>query len=123
MQRADKGLIKRKQIAQTYQDVFTGKSFVKGQSGVVEGHAYHLYVLEVENRLGLYNHLRENNIFAQIHYIPCHLMPYYRELGWKESDMPESENYYKHCISLPMYPTLTEEEQQFVIDVIVNFYK
>jgi dTDP-4-amino-4,6-dideoxygalactose transaminase len=78
LQRADDGLIKRKQIAQTYQDVFTGKSFVKGQSGVVEGHAYHLYVLEVENRLGLYNHLRENNIFAQIHYITCHLMPYYR---------------------------------------------
>ena len=123
LQRADKGLIKRKQIAKTYQDAFTGKSFVKGQSGVIEGHAYHLYVLEVENRLGLYNHLRANNIFAQIHYIPCHLMPYYRELGWKEGDMPESENYYKHCISLPMYPTLTEEEQQFVIDVIVNFYK
>lgn len=123
LQRADKGLIKRKQIAQTYQDAFTGKSFVKGQSGVVEGHAYHLYVLEVNNRLGLYNHLRENNIFAQIHYIPCHLMPYYRELGWKDGDMPEAENYYKNCISLPMYPTLTEEEQQFVIDVIVNFYK
>jgi dTDP-4-amino-4,6-dideoxygalactose transaminase len=44
-------------------------------------------------------------------------------LGWKEGDMPEAENYYKNCISLPMYPTLTEEEQQFVMDVIVEFYK
>ena len=123
LQRADEGLIRRKQIAQVYQDAFLGKSFVKSQSGVVEGHAYHLYVLEVENRLGLYNHLREKNIFAQIHYIPCHLMPYYRQQGWKEGDMPKAENYYKHCISLPMYPTLTNEEQQFVIDVIVNFYK
>ena len=123
LQRADEGLIRRKQIAQVYQDAFLAKSFVKSQSGVVEGHAYHLYVLEVENRLGLYNHLREKNIFAQIHYIPCHLMPYYRQQGWKEGDMPKAENYYKHCISLPMYPTLTNEEQQFVIDVIVNFYK
>ena len=46
---------------------------MKGQSGVVEGHAYHLYIIEVENRLGLYNYLREHKIFAQIHYIPCHL--------------------------------------------------
>src|SRR5690606_307124 len=105
-----------------YQDAFAGKDYIKGQSGVIEGHAYHLYVIEVENRLGLYKHLREHNIFAQIHYIPCHLMPYYRELGWKEGDCPMSENYYKHCISLPMYPTLTEEEQAFVIEKINGFY-
>ena len=98
------------------------KSFIKGQSGVVEGHAYHLYVVEIEDRLGLYNHLRENKIFAQIHYIPCHLMPYYRDLGWKENDMPKAEQYYRHCISLPMYPTLTAEEQDLVISKIVNYY-
>ena len=57
-----------------------------GQSGVIEGHAYHLYIIEVEDRLGLYNYLRKNNILAQIHYIPCHLMPYYRQFGWKEGD-------------------------------------
>src|SRR5690606_776098 len=98
------------------------KSFVKGQSGVIDGHAYHLYVLEVENRLGLFNYLREHKIFAQIHYIPCHLMPYYRSFGWKEGDRPFSENYYKHCISLPMYPTLTAQEQAFVIEKIIGFY-
>ena len=59
---------------------------------------------------------------AQIHYIPCHLMPYYREFGWKEGDMPKAEKYYKHCISLPMYPTLMDEEQAYVIDMINNFY-
>ena len=42
-------------------------------------------------------------------------MPYYQELGWKEGDFPHAENYYRHCISLPMYPTLTEEEQAYVI--------
>ena len=123
LKRADEGLQRRREIAQTYYEAFKNKSFIKGQSGVVEGHAYHLYIIEVENRLGLYNSLRTQNIFAQIHYIPCHLMPYYREFGWKEGDMPKAEKYYKHCISLPMYPTLTEDEQGFVIQVILDFYQ
>lgn len=122
LQRADEGLVRRRTIAKYYFDAFSGKSFLKGQSGIVEGHAYHLYVLEVEDRLGLYNYLRAQNIFAQIHYIPCHLMPYYRQFGWKEGDMPKAENYYKHCISLPMYPTLTNEQQEFVINTINSFY-
>ncbi len=50
-------------------------------------------------------------------------MPYYRQFGWKEGDMPFAENYYNHCISLPMYPTLTEDQQQFVIKTIMNFYE
>jgi dTDP-4-amino-4,6-dideoxygalactose transaminase len=49
-------------------------------------------------------------------------MPYYKEQGWKEGDMTNAENYYKHCISLPMYPTLTHEEQYFVIEKITQFY-
>jgi len=122
LQRADEGIQRRREIAKNYADAFAGKNYIKGQSGKVEGHAHHLYVIEVEDRLGLYNYLREKKIFAQIHYIPCHLMPYYRQLGWKEDDMPMAENYYKHCISLPMYPTLTLEEQQYVIDTIDEYF-
>lgn len=122
LKRADEGLQRRREIAKTYYEAFKNKSFIKGQSGVVEGHAYHLYIIEVENRLELYNYLRTKNIFAQIHYIPCHLMPYYREFGWKEGDMPKAEKYYKHCISLPMYPNLTKQEQEFVIENIIKFY-
>jgi len=121
--RADQGLARRKQIAHRYAEVFSNKDFVKGQSGFIEGHAYHLYVIEVDDRLGLYKNLRENNIFAQIHYIPCHLMPYYREQGWKEGDLPHAEQYYKRCISLPIFPTLTDEEQEFVIAQILSYYK
>lgn len=121
LKRANEGLKRRREIAANYQKAFTGKNYIKRHSGVVEGHAYHLYVIEVDDRLGLYNHLRSKNIFAQIHYIPCHLMPYYREQGWNEKDRPHAENYYKHCISLPMYPTLTDEEQTFVIDSINTF--
>ncbi len=122
LNRANSGLARRREISANYLEAFKDKDFIKGQSGVVEGHAYHLYVLEVENRLGLYNYLRTKNIFAQIHYIPCHLMPYYREFGWKEGDMPHAEQYYKNCISLPMYPTLTNDEQQYVIKAIVDYY-
>jgi dTDP-4-amino-4,6-dideoxygalactose transaminase len=118
LSRANIGINRRRTIAQKYADAFANQSFIKGQSGFVEGHAYHLYVIEVENRVGLYNYLREQKIFAQIHYIPCHLMPYYKELGWNEGDNPNAENYYKHCISLPMYPTLTDDEQDFVIQIL-----
>ncbi|MDP2067953.1 MAG: UDP-4-amino-4,6-dideoxy-N-acetyl-beta-L-altrosamine transaminase [Lutibacter sp.] len=123
LKRADDGLKRRKEIAAIYQKAFKESTFIKGQSGVVEGHAYHLYVVEVEDRTGLINFLREQNIFAQVHYIPAHLMPYYRQFGWKDGDMPQSENYYKHCLSLPMYPTLTSEEQKFVIDTIISYYE
>ncbi len=119
--RADDGLIRRREIARKYYEAFKHEKRIKSQSGIVEGHAYHLYIVEVEDRLGLYNFLRTNNIFAQVHYIPVHLMPYYRKLGWKEGDMPNAENYYRHCLSLPMFPTLTDEEQAFVITKIVEF--
>jgi UDP-4-amino-4,6-dideoxy-N-acetyl-beta-L-altrosamine transaminase len=122
LKRADEGIIRRREIAKIYNETFSQQSYIKGQSGVVEGHAYHLYIIEVEDRIGLYNFLRKNNIFAQIHYIPCHLMPYYKELGWKEGDQPNSENYYKKCISLPMFPTLTNEEINFVTEKIHEFY-
>jgi UDP-4-amino-4,6-dideoxy-N-acetyl-beta-L-altrosamine transaminase len=123
LSRADKGIARRKAIAENYAEAFADQSFIKGQSGFVTGHAYHLYVIEVEDRLGLYNYLREHKIFAQIHYIPCHLMPYYKQLGWKEGDMPKAEQYYKNCISLPMYPTLTAEEQAFVIEKVITYFK
>ena len=50
-------------------------------------------------------------------------MPYYKNLGWKENDLPFVETYYQKCISLPMYPTLTNEEQEYVINTVLNYYK
>ena len=121
LNRAKQGLERRRAIASVYEKAFTNIPFIKRQSGVVEGHAYHLYVIETENRLDLYNYLREHKIFAQIHYVPLHLMPYYRQFGWREGDFPNAENYYKHCISLPMYPSMTDEEQNFVIEKVKSF--
>jgi dTDP-4-amino-4,6-dideoxygalactose transaminase len=50
-------------------------------------------------------------------------MPYYKSLGWNEGDMPIAEQYYKQCLSLPMFPTLTNQEQDFVIREIFDFLK
>ncbi len=122
LQRAEQGLIKRRNIAARYAAAFNGKKWLLGQSGSVEGHAYHLYIIETEDRLGLYNYLRTKSIFAQVHYIPAHLMPYYKQTGYKEGDMPNAEKYYSRCLSLPMYPTLTEQEQDYVIKTISSFY-
>jgi dTDP-4-amino-4,6-dideoxygalactose transaminase len=122
LKRADDGLKSRRQIAQKYNEAFAGKSWIKGHSTYVEGHAYHLYIIEVNDRLGLYNFLRQSNIFAQVHYIPVHLMPYYKQFGWKEGDFVNAETYYKNCLSLPMYPVLTNDEQEFVIEKIKEFY-
>jgi UDP-4-amino-4,6-dideoxy-N-acetyl-beta-L-altrosamine transaminase len=121
LSRADKGIEKRRAIAKKYAEAFSKNTGIKGQSGNIDGHAYHLYVIEIEDRLGLYNYLRQYEIFAQIHYIPCHLMPYYKDFGWKEGDLPIAEKYYKNCISLPMFPTLTDLEQDFVIDKVLSF--
>jgi UDP-4-amino-4,6-dideoxy-N-acetyl-beta-L-altrosamine transaminase len=123
LNRADEGIIHRRNIAEKYFKSFKNKVFIKGQTGDSQGHAYHLYIIEVENRLGLYNYLRENNVITQIHYIPVHLMPYYKKLGWKEGDMPAAENYYKGCLSLPIYPTLSVKEQDYVINLIYKFYE
>lgn len=121
LSRADAGLARRREIAARYYNAFRNNKNIKSQSGIVEGHAYHLYVIEVENRLGLYNFLRSHNIFAQVHYIPVHLMPYYRRMGWKEGQLPHAENYYKGCLSLPMFPSLSDEEQAYVITKVLEF--
>jgi UDP-4-amino-4,6-dideoxy-N-acetyl-beta-L-altrosamine transaminase len=121
LKRADEGLKRRKEIAATYYEAFKNNANIKGQSGVVEGHAYHLYIIQVKKRKELYDFLRTKNIFCQVHYIPVHTLPYYQGLGWKKGDFENAEKYYDTCLSLPMYPTLTKEEQTFVIENINSF--
>jgi UDP-4-amino-4,6-dideoxy-N-acetyl-beta-L-altrosamine transaminase len=122
LKRADAGLKRRREIASIYASAFKGKPWLKGQSEYVEGHAYHLYIIEVDDRLGLYNYLRSKNIFAQVHYIPTHLMPYYQAQGNKVGDYACAEQYYCNCLSLPMYPALTTSDQEYVINCINEYY-
>lgn len=126
LKRADEGLDKRQAIARKYDEAFKGHPVIQSQLNEMNRdssrHAYHLYIIQVPNRLGLYNHLRDHQIFPQVHYIPTHLMPYYRDLGWKDGDMPNAEKYYSRCLSLPIYPTLQDAEQTFVVELIKSYY-
>ncbi len=121
LKRADSGLARRKEIAKIYFESFKNNKKIIGQSGVIEGHAYHLYIIEVENRKELYDYLRSKDIFCQVHYIPVHTLPYYKNLCLKNENLSIAENYYKRCLSLPMYPTLSKTEQLFVIETINTF--
>jgi dTDP-4-amino-4,6-dideoxygalactose transaminase len=120
--RANDNLKRRVQLAQRYTSELADCKGIIHSSGTIEGHAYHLYVLEVEDRRGLYDYLRSEQIFAQIHYIPVHLMPFYKNQGWKEGDLPNAETYYSRCISIPMFPSMSDEEQTLVITKILNYY-
>ena len=116
----DSGVAKRNEIAQRYKDAFRRK--IKFQSLPEDSlNAHHLFVIEVDSRKALYDHLREKGIYAQIHYIPVHTLPYYKKIGYKSASLENSETYYSRCISLPMYPTLTEEEQAYVIETVLRF--
>lgn len=117
--RANEGLARRREIAARYDAAFGNTKVTAPLS--YQGNAYHLYVIQTNDRLGLYNHLKTQNIFAQVHYVPVHLMPYYAQFGHKKGDYPLAEAYYDKCLSLPMYPALSNEEQDFVIATILNY--
>lgn len=120
--RADKGLDRRQEIAKKYDEAFKDVDGIRIPYRSDEiYHAFHLYIIQVSDRKGLYDFLHENGVYAQVHYVPLHLMPYYKEQGNKEGDLPVVEEYYEHCLSLPMFPTLTDEEQDYVIAKVKEF--
>lgn len=124
LKRLDWSIERRNEIARKYDEAFAG-TIVKTPSRAENiTHAFHLYIIQVpaEERKGLYDFLRANKIFSQVLYIPAHTMPYYRQFGWKEGDMPVAEEYYKHCLALPMFPSLTDEEQDWVIAKVKEYF-
>lgn len=121
LDRAEQNIIKRNKIALKYDTAFGTLPIkkIKVDSGII--HAYHLYVIQLENRKVVFEALRKKNIFAQIHYIPVHYHPYYNKLyNFKKGDFPFAEGYYEKCISLPIYPTLSYEEQNYVIKCVTE---
>ncbi|MBD2703679.1 UDP-4-amino-4,6-dideoxy-N-acetyl-beta-L-altrosamine transaminase [Spirosoma sp. BT702] len=126
MNRVDAMLDRRRELAARYDAAFSEAAtsglpiqIIVPPAGI--GHAYHLYVIQTPDRKGLYDSLRTKNIFAQVHYIPVHLMPYYRQFGWKPGDFPHAEHYYAQGLSLPLFPTLTDDEQNYVINQVLGF--
>jgi UDP-4-amino-4,6-dideoxy-N-acetyl-beta-L-altrosamine transaminase len=122
LKRAKKGLLRRRELASRYKSAFKEVEQIKLQyQPQNSNNACHLYVIEVDNRKELYNFLIANNIYSQIHYLPVHMHPYYKKLGWRKGDLPVAEKYYEGCISLPLFPTLTNQEQDYVITKILEF--
>ncbi len=116
------GFIERRvQIAKRYDEVFAG-TIVKPLYAYDEKSSYHLYVVRVDfdkltiSKEGLFNSLREKNIGLQLHYIPINKQPYYRGLGYGDENTPVMDRYYEECFSLPMYPKMSDDEQEYVIE-------
>ena len=121
LEKNSKGVERRNEIASVYKKAFEGKiKFQALPAGTYNAH--HLFIIETENRKELYDFLHSKGVFVQIHYIPIHTMPYYKKIGYEGADLINSENYYANCISLPMYPTLSNKEQDFVIELINQFF-
>lgn len=76
---------------------------------------FHLYPVMVRNREEFFHKAKENGLNLQVHYIPVHTQPYYKNLGFKEGDYPNTEIYYKKCISLPLYPALTDSDLKEIV--------
>lgn len=121
LERAAANLERRRVLAKQYDAAFENTAIIKPINH--PGNAYHLYVIQIKDRLGLYNYLKENHIYAQVHYVPVHLMPYYQKQGYKKGDFPLAEKYYEACLSIPMYQSLTDDEQQYIIETILKFVK
>lgn len=88
--------------------------------------AYHLYPVMLHDagrRRQVFEGMRSAGVGVNVHYIPVHLQPYYRRLGFRQGDFPNAEAYYEGALSLPMYPTLTEAQQDYVIDTLVSLIR
>ena len=111
---------RRHVIAARYDQEFKYANLITPYRNLANKSALHLYVIQVESSQHdrIFHKLRENNIGVNLHYIPVHTQPYYQKLGFAWGDFPNSENYYKRAISLPMFPTLSEDEQTFVIETV-----
>jgi UDP-4-amino-4,6-dideoxy-N-acetyl-beta-L-altrosamine transaminase len=88
--------------------------------------SYHLYVVQVDflklniSKVDLFNKLREKNIGIQLHYIPINKQPYYKSLGYGDEVTPVMDKYYEECFSLPMYPKMSNDEQEYVIKTLME---
>lgn len=85
--------------------------------------SYHLFVVQLPssvNRRRAFNLLRERGIGVNVHYIPVHTQPYYQQRGFHMGQFPMAEAYYQRTLSLPLYPKLTEEEQQEVVGQFIS---
>ena len=124
LRRSDEWVSRRQALVNVYDEAFSDIPELNMQLHPMDQFpAYHLYIVRAKDREGLYNHLKEKTIFAQVHYIPIHLQPFYRQhFGTGPGDLPEAEAYYREALSLPLFPTMSSEDQQNVIVAVREYY-
>jgi UDP-4-amino-4,6-dideoxy-N-acetyl-beta-L-altrosamine transaminase len=126
LKKLDSFLYLRRAIAQRYDDYFLKTSFIIPLYPFTNNSAYHLYVIRLDftelkiNKKDFVLKMREKNIGLQFHYIPINKQPYYLNLGYGKENTPVMDKYYEEAISLPIYPTLTKDEQALVYQSIIE---
>jgi len=129
MKRLDQFVAKRNKLAKNYDKAFKNTVLTPLYQAHDSYNSYHLYIIllpkeSIKNNKNfqctLISNLRENNICAHVHYIPIHLQPYYKELGFNAGDFPNAEEYYARAVTIPLYPDLTDEEQQYIIKKLLS---
>jgi dTDP-4-amino-4,6-dideoxygalactose transaminase len=113
---------KRREKASYYTERMKGLDLVTPEIMSFNKHVFHQYVIRTKERDRLMEHLTTNNIGCAVHYpVPQHLQKCLAHLGYKEGDMPEAEGATREILSLPIFPEITKEEQDYVIDTINDF--
>ena len=126
LKKIDTFVSKRHEIASIYNTSFEGLPIQTPYQSENSYSSYHLYVIKLNieeikiSHLNFFKNLRQQGIGVNLHYMPVYLHPYYRKLGFKKGYCVEAERYYSSAVSIPMYPNLKNEEQDYVIKVIKN---
>lgn len=121
MKKLDRFVARRREIAARYDKAFAEVEQIitpKQEEGC--NNSWHLYVIQVigQERKEVFDQLRAKNIGVNVHYIPVYKHPYYQQNGYSEVCCKNGEQYYERAISLPMYPLLSDEEQDYVIETV-----
>jgi len=120
----DKYIARRRKIADLYNKLLSDADLILPSEAPYGKHAYYLYVVRHPRRDEIMQKLKDNNIFVNISYPwPIHTMRGYQYLGYKEGDLPETESAAKEIFSLPMYPTLSDEEVHIITDALHSILK
>jgi UDP-4-amino-4,6-dideoxy-N-acetyl-beta-L-altrosamine transaminase len=121
---------RRRKIVDYYNEHFSGiDELILPYEGQNVDSNFHLYILQVKDnpcfdRYDLFTYLQSRNYQPMVHYVPVHLLSYYRRrFGYKRSDFPVSEKFYDRAVSIPLYPSLTDVEVDTVVTDISNFIK
>jgi UDP-4-amino-4,6-dideoxy-N-acetyl-beta-L-altrosamine transaminase len=121
MGRIDEFVTRRHQLAGRYNQAFRGMAVETMQQRADAWSAYHLYVIRLQlEKIGrshrrVFEDLRERGVQVNLHYIPVHLQPYFRKMGFKAGDFPNAEAHYSRAITIPLYHGLSEDDQDRVI--------